>query len=60
MTDEILFRYFSDNATPEEVRQIEDWLDADASRQQEFDEAHALFAAMVLGEDEIRPWVATS
>lgn len=54
MTDEILFRYFSDKATEEEIRQIEDWLDADLAHQHEFDAAHSLFAAMVLRGDELK------
>lgn len=54
MTDEILFRYFNDIATAEEVRLIESWLDADPAHQQEFDAAHALYDVVVLRKDDLK------
>lgn len=53
MTDELLFRYFSNEASAEEVAQIEQWLDEDPARQSEFDSAHYLFNAMILHSDEL-------
>lgn len=53
MTDELLFKYFSNEASVEEVAQIEQWLDEDPARQSEFDSAHYLFNAMVLHSDEM-------
>lgn len=53
MTDELLFRYFSNEASAEEVAQIEQWLDEDQARQSEFDSAHYLFNAMILHSDEL-------
>lgn len=53
MTDELLFKYFSNEASAEEVAQIEQWLDEDPARQGEFDSAHYLFNAMVLHSDEM-------
>ncbi len=53
MTDELLFKYFSNEASAEEVAQIERWLDEDPSRQSEFDSAHYLFNAMVLHSDKM-------
>lgn len=32
MTDELLFKYFSNEASVEEVSQIEQWLDEDPAR----------------------------
>lgn len=43
MTDEILYRYFRNEATAQEVREIEAWLDADPAHQSDFDAAHALY-----------------
>ena len=43
MTDEILYRYFRNEATPHEVGEIEAWLDADPAHQSDFDAAHALY-----------------
>ncbi len=48
MKDVILYRYFSNEATSEEVQQIEEWLKADPAHQQEFDAAHMLFNVMTL------------
>lgn len=53
MTDELLFRYFSNEASTEEVAQIEQWLEEDPARQSEFDSAHYLFNAMILHSDEL-------
>ena len=53
MTDELLFKYFSNEASAEEVAQIEQWLDEDPARQSEFDSAHYLFNAMILHSDEL-------
>lgn len=53
MTDELLFKYFSNEASAEEVAQIEQWLDEDPARQSEFDSAHCLFNAMILHSDEL-------
>lgn len=53
MTDELLFRYFSNEASAEELAQIEQWLDEDPARQSEFDSAHYLFNAMILHSDEL-------
>ena len=39
MTDELLFKYFSNEASAEEVAQIEQWLEEDPARQSEFDSA---------------------
>ena len=50
MEDVILYRYFNNEATPEEVRRIEEWLKADPGHQQEFDAVHMLFNAAVLQE----------
>lgn len=57
MKDVILYRYFSNEATSEEVQQIEEWLKADPAHQQEFDAAHMLFNVMTLRqprEEEIK------
>ena len=43
MTDEILYRYFRNEATPQEIGEIEAWLDADPAHQSDFDAAHALY-----------------
>lgn len=51
MTDELLFKYFSNEASAEEVAQIEQWLEEDPARQSEFDSAHYLFNAMILHSD---------
>ena len=48
MRDELLYRYFNNEAAPEEVQQIEEWLKADSAHQAEFDAAHMLFNAMIL------------
>lgn len=48
MRDELLYRYFKNEAEPQEVQQIEEWLKADLAHQREFDAAHMLFNAMVL------------
>jgi fe2+-dicitrate sensor, membrane component len=48
MKDEVLYRYFNNEATSEEVQQIEDWLKADSRHQQEFDAVHMLFNATIL------------
>lgn len=48
MKDVILYRYFNNEATPEEVRQIENWLREDPEHQCEFDAAHMLFNMSVL------------
>ena len=53
MTDELLFKYFSNEASAEEVAQIEQWLEEDPARQSEFDSAHYLFDAMILHSDEL-------
>lgn len=58
MTDELLFRYFSNEASAEEVAQIEQWLDEDPARQSEFDSAHYLFNAMILHSDELSKMTA--
>lgn len=50
MEDVILYRYFNNEATPEEVQRIEEWLKADPGHQQEFDAVHMLFNATVLQE----------
>lgn len=50
MEDVRLFRYFNNEATPDEVRQIERWLQADPEHRKEFDAAHMLFNAIVLQE----------
>lgn len=48
MKEETLYRYFNNEAAPEEVEQIEAWLAEDPARQREFDAAHMLFNASVL------------
>lgn len=48
MTDEILYRYFRNEARPDEITRIEEWLAADAAHQAEFDAAHMLFNTSVL------------
>lgn len=53
MTDELLFRYFSNEASADEVAQIEQWLEEAPARQSEFDSAHYLFNAMILHSDEL-------
>lgn len=53
MTDELLFKYFSNEASADEVAQIEQWLEEDPARQSEFDSAHYLFNAMILHSDEL-------
>lgn len=53
MTDELLFKYFNNETSPEEVARIEQWLEEDPARQKEFDSAHFLFNAMVLRSDEM-------
>lgn len=46
-----MYRYFKNEVSPQEVKQIEDWIAEDpVSRQREFDAAHTLFNAMVLQE----------
>lgn len=51
MSDELLYRYFKNEVSPQEVKEIEEWLAADpVTRQREFDAAHMLFNAMVLQE----------
>ena len=51
MSDELLYRYFKNEVSPQEVKEIEEWLAADpVARQREFDAAHMLFNAMVLQE----------
>lgn len=53
MKDDLLFKYFNNKATEEEMRQIGDWLDADASNRKEFDTAHTLFNIMQLSSDRV-------
>lgn len=53
MTDELLFKYFNNETSPEEVALIEQWLEEDPARQKEFDSAHFLFNATVLRSDEM-------
>ncbi len=53
MTDELLFRYFSNEASEEEVARIECWLEENPSHQKDFDAAHFLFNATVLRADEM-------
>ena len=48
MKEETLYRYFNNEAAPEEVEQIEAWLAEDPTRQREFDAARMLFNASVL------------
>lgn len=48
MKDVLLDRYFRNEATLEEVQQIEDWLRANPAHREEFDRAHMLFNLMVL------------
>lgn len=48
MEDVELYRYFNNEATPEEVLRIERWLEEDIARRKEFDAAHMLFNAMML------------
>lgn len=71
MTDELLYRYFNDEATSSEIGQIESWLSEDPSHQREYDAAHMLFNAMVLQGEEypakavrktgkVRAWVRTA
>lgn len=48
MEDELLYRYFNNEAAPEEVRQIEAWLREDPAHQREFDAMHMLFNVSVL------------
>lgn len=55
MKDVILYRYFSNEATPEEIRQIEAWLEADPAHQREFDAAHMLFNITVLRQPRKAP-----
>lgn len=43
MTDELLFRYFADEASEVEVGQILEWLESDPEAQTHFDAAHDLF-----------------
>ena len=52
--DELLYRYFSDEAAPEEVAKIERWLREDAGHQREFDAAHLIFNAMTLQQERLR------
>ena len=53
MTDELLFRYFSNEASAEDVALIERWLEENPSHQKDFDAAHFLFNATVLRGDEM-------
>lgn len=48
MEDELLYRYFNNEAAPEEVRRIEAWLREDPAHQREFDAMHMLFNASML------------
>lgn len=48
MKDTIPYRYFNNEATSEEVEQLEAWLKADPEHMQEFDAAHTLFNTIVL------------
>lgn len=50
MTEELLYRYFRNEASDQEIGQIEKWLAADPSHQKEFDAAHMLFNVMALQE----------
>ena len=52
--DELLYRYFSDEAAPEEVAKIERWLREDAGHQRKFDAAHLIFNAMTLQQERLR------
>lgn len=48
MDDTLLFKYFNDLATPEEVSRIEEWLKSDETHREEFDAAHMLFNMTVM------------
>lgn len=44
MNDELLYRYFKGEATPEEIAGIKEWLTTDSSARKQFDSAHTLFS----------------
>lgn len=50
MTEELLYRYFRNEASAREIGQIEKWLASDPSHQKEFEAAHMLFNVMALQE----------
>lgn len=48
MDDILLCKYFNNQATVEEVEQIEQWLKSDESHREEFEAAHTMFNMMIL------------
>lgn len=54
MKDFTLHNYFEDKATPEEILEISRWLSEDEANQKEYDEAHALYDAIVIQGIESR------
>lgn len=53
MNQELLFRYFNDSVTQEELCQIEEWLDSGQQARNEFEAAHALYNVLLLRNDEL-------
>ena len=56
MDDNLLCKYFNNQATAEEIEQIEQWLAGDPSRLEEFEAAHMMFNLMAL--EKVRSVVA--
>lgn len=50
MDDILLCKYFNNQASAEEVEEIERWLKSDPSHREEFDAAHMMFNAMIMRE----------
>ena len=48
MTNDELYRYFRGDASENEIADIERWLQADPANKLRFNEAQAMFAAMVM------------
>ncbi|MDE5890673.1 MAG: FecR domain-containing protein [Bacteroidales bacterium] len=55
MKDEKLYSYFNNSADTEDILYIEEWLKADPHHQKEFDDAHAVYDAMVFQEANYVP-----
>lgn len=53
MKDELLYKYFKNEASEDEMKEILDWLEEDPGHQKEFDSAHALFNLLALNEFRI-------
>lgn len=50
MKDEQLYSYFNDTADPEEIREIESWLQENPEHQKDYDNAHMVYNAMLINE----------